>query len=89
MYIVGAIHSCTEEEREDNICKRTIVFLRKRKKRRRYRRGIFGEGKYLMQKKGKMEKEKEGNIRRRKIFLGGKEESGEQKGEKYLEKENI
>ena len=42
-----------------------------------------------MQKRGKMEKEKEGNIRRRKIFLGGKEESGEQKGEKYLEKENI
>ena len=61
-----------------------------RKKLRRYRRGIFAEGKYVMQ----------GNIWRRKIFYaeGGKwrregkqifgEENGEQKGEKYSEKEN-
>ena len=42
-------------------------------------RGIFGEGRYFMQKRGKWRREG-------KQIFG--EENGEQKGEKYSEKEN-
>ena len=41
MYIVGAIHSCTEEEREDNICKRTIVFFAEEKKTEKIQEGYI------------------------------------------------
>ena len=54
----------TEKKKEENIWKRKAYFWLRRRKRRK----IFGEGKYLfLWRRGKMEKEKGGNIWRKEM----------------------
>ena len=59
--------------------------------RKRKRRKIFREGKHIcLWRRRKTEKEKEGNIWRRKIYFFAEEKKSQKgKGGKYLEKENC